>query len=176
MIVSSSRWNSKRAGASIVRRGFRLHSRRHADTLLHHRRRPHLCPLLQSSIMAILFCSLPCSWPVWPSLHRLSTGSFWWPAVRGRRPLERRNDPLEGSQQWWLYAQSRRGSWANVGLGGDPQVSQNTTAEAVRYHVRFLCLGGGFPVTWWGDLWCLAPRWRPLFRLVRRVVCCLPVV
>ena len=111
----------------------------------------------------ILFFSLWCSCRVWPSLHRLSIRSLSFPAVRCRRPHERRYDELEGSQQRRLYSQSRRCSWGNLGLGGDPQVSHNTTAEAVRYHVTSLCLGGGFLVAWWGDLWCLVPRWRLSF-------------
>ena len=38
--------------------------------------------------------------------------------------------------------------WANLGLSGDPELSHTTTAEAARYHVRSLCLGGGFLVAW----------------------------
>ena len=47
---------------------------------------------------------------------------------------------------------------ANLGLDGDPEVSHNATSEAVRHVVGSLCLGGGFPVAWWGDLRCAPLR------------------
>ena len=135
MIVSSSRWNSKRAAARNVRRRFRLHSRRHADPLLHHRRRPHLFPIVQSSIVVTLFCSLLCS-------RRFGIIFLWWashsqkfrhitvsryeafpcPAVRG------------GMTNWKDRSSSRcmlnpgRVLGANLGPGGDSEVSHNTTA------------------------------------------------
>ena len=78
---------------------------------------------MQSSICAILFLLWALQSQT-PSLHSVSISSLSCPAVRSRRHLKRRYDKLEGSQQWWLYAQFRRGSWANLGLGGDPEESQ----------------------------------------------------
>ena len=91
MIVSASRWSSaygKRGCAGNVRRGFRLHSLRHADHLLHHRRRPHLCSSYSVVDMATLFLWLTsASYGIWlilasvrllqrHELHGLLEGEF----------------------------------------------------------------------------------------------------
>ena len=70
-----------------------------------------------------------------PSLHSVSIRSLPCPTVRHRRHLKRLYDEPEGSQQWWLYAQSRCGSCPNLGLGGDPEVSQQQ---------KLICMSWGF--------------------------------
>ena len=98
-----------------------------------------------------------------PSLHSLSIRSLSWPGVHRRRSLERRYDPLEGSQQRRLYAQSRR-VFGQIWVSVETQRYRTIPQRRLYGHVRSLCLGGGCPVTWWSDLsgvstacgaWCL---------------------